>query len=176
MRRLDWPLLTMLLALGLCLGGASVAGASWVDYSGAWYSTDGDTNIFSASVEYLDGTTSADMNITDQSGTNSITVLQKGTPKAETIYFTKDKGNWFASLTKGQSDLNLGSSGHFWLDYGETTSYEYDMQDAGKQYKVRFNDTEQFQLTDAAPVPLPASAWILGAGLVGLMGLRKRFA
>ncbi len=27
----------------------------------------------------------------------------------------------------------------------------------------------------ATPVPIPAAVWLLGSGLIGLVGLRKRF-
>lgn len=36
--------------------------------------------------------------------------------------------------------------------------------------------TLSFDVVDAAPVPIPAAAWLLGSGLLGLVGVRRRKA
>jgi hypothetical protein len=36
--------------------------------------------------------------------------------------------------------------------------------------------TLSFDVVDAAPVPIPAAAWLLGSGIVGLVGVRRRKA
>ncbi|MDD2338317.1 MAG: VPLPA-CTERM sorting domain-containing protein, partial [Geobacteraceae bacterium] len=36
------------------------------------------------------------------------------------------------------------------------------------------NDLSSYAVTGSAPVPIPAAAWLLGSGLMGLFGLRRR--
>ena len=37
-----------------------------------------------------------------------------------------------------------------------------------------FSPTKQFQV-DVDPVPIPGAVWLLGSGLFGLLGLRRKF-
>ncbi len=52
------------------------------------------------------------------------------------------------------------------LDYGAATAGQYLLFEAGV-------DSQTSALNDT-PVPIPAAAWMLGAGLCGLMSLRKK--
>jgi hypothetical protein len=59
-----------------------------------------------------------------------------------------------------------------WIPYlvtGATTGYSA---------VLRFNKADgQVTLNpNAAPVPVPAAAWLLGSGVLGLIGLRRRNA
>lgn len=53
-----------------------------------------------------------------------------------------------------------------WIQFGTATS-QLDMS--------KFHDDISFQVRKIPPVPLPAPILLLGAGLVGLVGLRKKF-
>lgn len=146
-------------------------------YSGAWTPT-------SSTVEYFNVTFtdySADNNfkffIYNRSTGNKLTVFNNSQfMNTASILFNESGGEYFASL--GGNMLNLGARPDFWLgfDMGSGTEYEY-------SYSL-LASTDQYQLTlddkilissDAAPVPLPASIWMLGSALAGLAGFGRRF-
>ena len=69
--------------------------------------------------------------------------------------------------------LNAGNS--YWgvqvMDFGEHTSGNYEGK--GVQNLLIWDGT--LYPNDNPTVPIPAAAWLLGSGLVGLLGIRKRF-
>ena len=89
-------------------------------------------------------------------------------PGGATISVSSDGENWSTAA-------DLGASGP-----GSSAVWGYDLlTDFGvtsAQY-VRF-DSNQAKFLDAVeavnPVPVPAAAWLLGSGLLGLIGLRRK--
>jgi hypothetical protein len=152
MKKMKTQIILTALVIGLSIGivGVAPAAASWVPYSGAWYSTDGDTNFFSVDVEYLSGSLSSDFNITDEANSSSLTVL-----------------------STGGMDLDLGTNGYFLFNFNNE-SYSYKEMENNKQYALKFSSDAQFNVTDAAPVPIPGAALLLASGMLGLGWLKRR--
>ncbi|NLI82434.1 MAG: hypothetical protein GX443_12240 [Deltaproteobacteria bacterium] len=156
--------------------------------AGIWQPTDGDFNALKFDINCLEGKTidlylynpsttppsNRDLNIFSGSSP-SITIggvkIQGGT-----ISFTMDsQGHHIATL--GSDSLDLGPSGLFGLymeDHG--TGSDGDISPvfiAENQWKL-IDDCAIITVTDANPVPIPGPAWLLGSGLLGMAGVKRR--
>jgi hypothetical protein len=65
--------------------------------------------------------------------------------------------------------LNTGV-GQFWLE--DAGSWKYTETWTENETGLSITSVREFDVT---PVPLPAAVWLLGTGLVGLFGIRRRF-
>lgn len=95
-------------------------------------------------------------------------------------------GSSYTLTESGGSSLNLDSSQfEFYFTYydGSSDNYlkQYDVATQAGGFLLTLSDQisspnyeVEIQTHDMAPVPLPGAAWLLGAGLVGLIGIRKR--
>ncbi len=93
------------------------------------------------------------------------------------MYFTH-KDTWYAGRTKGAATLNLGSDLEFGFFFknDEKSIFEYDLQQStsGDSYILSHGSMNiQVVTSDVAPVPLPASALLLGSGIVGLIAFGR---
>jgi hypothetical protein len=96
---------------------------------------------------------------------------------AETVYFTQEDSSWYACLSGG-AEIDLGESLDFGFSFGDGTSmyYTYDLTviDAGEVYQLSPDGNDiTIYTSDVAPVPLPASALLLGSGMVGLIAFGR---
>ncbi|MFW6352174.1 MAG: VPLPA-CTERM sorting domain-containing protein [Bacteroidota bacterium] len=175
MKRIRGIILGMVLLAGMFLLSAVPAGAAL--YSGAWTPT-------SSSVEYFNIT------FTDSNADNDFKffVYNKNTGEELTIFntsqflnsktidFSSDNGNHMATL--GSNVLNLGVKPHFWLGFdlgaGSVYEYSYSLLTGDDQFQINLGDKVLIS-SDASPVPLPASVWLLGSALMGLAGFGRRF-
>lgn len=163
-------------------------------YQGAWEPTDTLHTNFAEFEFWFDNTYTSTKNLflhpyNDQ--TNALQIWTINDSASGSVYFKKNKsGTWKAasvSWDKNPSDfITLGSKP--WFDiYAEDTSnnkdttYSYNEVEENIQYGLNFNEgssNNEFDLlitmNDAAPVPIPAAAWLLGFGLLGLVGFRKK--
>ena len=104
----------------------------------------------------------------------------------ETIYFTEDVAGgsgWYASAMPG------ATTGPGALSLGLTTDFGFVFRQPGSpaflSYDVMMTGTDSYLLNslppgmtvalhDANPVPIPGAVWLLGSGLLGLVGIRRK--
>ncbi|MHB8415050.1 MAG: hypothetical protein ACYDB1_06640 [Acidiferrobacteraceae bacterium] len=184
-------------ALAGVLMSATAAHAATV-----WYNTDNNFNATNGS--YLINvllTGSCTNTSTCTNGITSFGVFSPGNtalnpalgylpvnPEKDTISFTQSGANWLLTnlagnsfTLQGSNDFLLGATmspspgtGTWVTDSGYTTIT------SGSQYIVDFPtgtvSPTQLEATDVAPVPLPATSWLLVAGLVEVAWIVKRRA
>jgi hypothetical protein len=183
-------ILALALVLGVALGGASNARADFSDYEGAWIPTDGNTNFFSFILQGYTGI--VDLYIhdfgterdTDNTSSNyKIFTLssQSGPIAAASLQIKENEGDW-AVYSGGVSVLDLGPTKEFGLYFWNRSGGGYailpDVQEITSLQQYLLNDGIGFGatvlVTDAAPVPVPATAWLLSSGLIGLIILQRK--
>jgi hypothetical protein len=120
-----------------------------------------------------------DYNFTDA----KMLVLGDGRHSNASVYFRKIGDNWYAGLseyftstTTGILDLGLTSDFGFSFQINDVNylNYSYFQEDQG--YVLDNENTGWSVFTTAQPVPIPASFLLLGAGIVGLVTIRRRNA
>lgn len=167
----------MLVAALLIMAQASVSNAA--TYDGAWLPND-QSDFFA--IEFTTGEVPGSFSMYDWGDRlDSLEIFSIGVSAGvQSVYFTQDTGTWYASLTRGvTTDLDLGTDLEFGFSFGDgtTTFYSYDLTliESGEVYRLsHFSSDINIVTSDATPVPIPASALLLGSGLVGLIGFGKR--
>ncbi len=107
----------------------------------------------------------------------------------QTIYFTEDVtggSGWYASAMPGATGpgaLSLGLTTDFGFVFrqpGSPAFLSYDVQMTGPDSYI-LNSLPpgvpggmSVALHDANPVPIPGAVWLLGSGLLGLVGIRRK--
>jgi hypothetical protein len=167
----------------LVAGLLALGGQAWA-YSGVWIPTDNDVNEFSFDSS-LDLTRTWNVYLFDWGTSNpniNNSLLILGTSnEAATITFTLSGSDWIAKSSIGSPTLNLGGTKEYGLFFYDGSSYIYDYDIFFKsppgQYKLVVgsgDNRDTFLQNDASPVPLPASALLLGSGLLGLALVYRR--
>lgn len=162
----DKKLIAVLVFVGvLVLGGAAQASIST-----PWVPNDGDVNGVR-----LSGT--EDLYIYDKDDGISDNLLFVGATGSGTVYFTLDSGTWYAGLTPGAKTLDLGPTNRFGFFFGNPSNpvnYSYSVVYPDKIYRLISANSTVLIEVDAKPVPVPGAAFLLGSGLLGLLGIRTR--
>ncbi len=173
-------LLGMIIGAVLIMAQVSVSNAA--TYSGAWLPND-ETDMFA--VQFMnEPTLTPDSFYMYDFGNQNIAVdleLFSGLRKYdyETVHFTKEDNIYYAGLTLGAKTLNLGTNLHFgfYFKKADTLFLEYDVQlgHGGDEFILTCENINITVLAhDISQVPIPASALLLGSGIVGLIGFGKR--
>ena len=167
------------LLAGLCLlftlGTALPLKAATV-YSGAWSPTSHSTEFFN--VTFTDLATDPNFSLLlKNSASETLSVFNHSQfLNSAQVGFSKTNGIYTAST--GGSSLTLGERPHFWLGYslgaGMAYDYAYSLLTGTDQFQLSL-DNKTIIVSDASPVPLPASIWLLGAALAGLVGFGRRY-
>ena len=166
----------VLLVMVLIGGHAAVSSAAM--YDGAWLPNDTD---FYAYIKFLTPNSDANLYLYDLYGVpnESLKLFPDPVTDDANIWFTLDSGSWYASLSKGGLDLNLGTSKAIWFYFqdGATkyTSYDVTTRTPGDNYELFDPNTSMtVRVHDIAPVPLPASLFLLGSGIISLVVSRRK--
>lgn len=178
--------------IGLALAGTVVFGSqaafaclatTYEPYDCSWILQDGSEFGVSIYGPVSDGV----MFIAGTGGTSiALAIDTKTYPVFQPIYILSEAANYFASEDEmlGQEDVLLGSKPIVDLSFtvdGVDTKYTY-YDGSGYTGLKLLNEDNTYsgtlvKVTNLEPfcsVPVPGAVWLLGTGLVGLAGLRKR--
>jgi hypothetical protein len=163
----------VMLCTVLIMAQASVSNAD--TYSGAWLPNDSEDAFFVELANPLGRDSYSFFMYNSENENASMEVF--GPQITQTVYFTH-KDTWYAGQTKGAATLNLGSDLEFGFFFknDEKSIFEYDLQQStsGDSYILSHGSMNiQVVTSDVAPVPLPASALLLGSGMVGLIAFGR---
>lgn len=163
--------LIVVAAVLMILPSSSIADT--ITYSGAWEPNSDD--VFFIDLTPTDGSESLymyDWGDTDK----NLFLLSDGIYNNVTVYFTKELSTWYAGLDEGVETLNLGVSNWFGLYFSGSCYTSYDLTSIGKDaYRLYEPNTKMTVVVhDAAPVPIPSTVWIFGAGVIGILGIRRK--
>jgi hypothetical protein len=167
----------VMLCTVLIMAQASVSNAD--TYSGAWFPNDEDAFFVElANPLGRDSYSFFMYNLENENA--SIEVF--GPEITQTVYFThiikEEEKIWYAGRTKGAATLNLGSELEFGFFFknDEKSIFEYDLQQSTSGDSYILSDRSmniQVVTSDVTPVPLPASALLLGSGMIGLIAFGR---
>jgi hypothetical protein len=179
-------ILFFVLVLGLC--GAQSARAAYFNYGGAWVSTDGDTNVLSFKTTVCTEDQHLYLYHWNEGGVKNISsdllvmdLISGPILQAASVTISQTGGTFYATM--GSQSIALGSDGWFGLYFYAPLEERYkdlEIEQIDPSLTTMWSiktpsGCAQVALVDATPVPVPAAAWILGSGLLGIAGLRKRF-
>lgn len=180
-------LLATALLMAFALALAAQAHASYVLDAGIWERTDGDVNAIKFNIFCQSGSgfyMYKPGNNPGQVPGQELELFYNPSPpspitiQGATVFFNQSGMDWIASYNT--QTLNLGPAGLFGfylLDLGTGTNGSITPVNIGtNMWKLQDPDTcIVVNVIDANPVPLPGAVWLLGSGLLGLVGVRKRF-
>ena len=164
----------------LCL--VQAAGAAFVNYSGAWETTDTQSSAYTLSL-FGDLSSGWSFGVYDiAGGTTSTLALIDSSNTSSTFHV--DAGN-VLRVTEGMSDgssLSLTSaSGWFGFYFSDGSTdyhlYQYDSAGPVNQWLLKMADSSAggpIIASDVNPVPIPGALWLFGSGLFGLVAVRRR--
>ena len=147
-----------------------------VPYSGAW-DRNSDDAFF---IELTPDSGSGSLYMYDWNNDDNLLIINDNVYESNTIYFLSNDSGWYASDDNSinTGDLLLGDDTIFGLYFydGVTKYFDYTYElTSGDSYKLVNSNTNMTVVAhDINPVPIPATVWIFGAGLIGLVGIRRK--
>jgi len=154
--------------LGLAFLASGTANAATV-----FAPTDGDVNFLNSTLS--GGTLLAMFDDSDQTFIGS----RLAVPVPEIVGFTGPVGgDNFIATNESADTLTLTGSDHFILgistDGGTSWSGDTSVDFMGaNSYTVNFSDGSVLEI-DVSVIPVPATVWLFGSGLLGLVGIARR--
>jgi hypothetical protein len=192
-------LLAMLLTMGLFLSMATPAKA-FFDFNGPWLPTNEDVNGISLSLTFCTDVDLIKIYDFDEGTSDALTLFTAPVApfSGVSVNFELNGNSWQA-----QEIINVGTPSEMLvgpiLDLGATPLFGFlfvDVTGSGDieitDYRVQSIQSNQHRVqllaaeggevcaeilvVDATPVPVPGAVWLLGSGILGLVGLRQRFS
>lgn len=160
-------------------------------YSGAWEAVGENDNVFVMNIN-VSSTFVDDLGIYDVTDTTQIYALSFNTLNLgpANMYSSQLAFKWSDDYNEGEGayqiiDYTSIESGDFTDYYFKTLKFgfslknevtvEYDYyQNTANSYTLYFDDMNILSVNNANPVPLPTALVLLGSGLVGLVGFRRK--
>ena len=144
---------------------------TWIDYS--WHYRDSSyLEFYIGQLQTLQDEfiTSATINFTYQNGSGSPSLYHLADLSYETAGIINSQNGWSADVTP--FILSDVANGDNWSDW-KLMPYEYYANYDLHLYSIEGGHPAYLSIT-TAPVPLPPTVLLLGSGLLGLVGLRRK--
>jgi hypothetical protein len=165
MKKLVLAAAACIMGLSLFIGVQTASSATVIpdviDYGGNWEALSGDDLII---IEF-NGTIGANEEFGYYTGT-----FDRGEPTTVTLI----DGNTPFSVYKGIIPEESWKF-YFWDGKEPYLTYDYFIGGTPGHYELIANDDMMVTVYEAVPTPVPTAALLLGSGLVGLVGFRRRF-
>lgn len=121
--------------------------------------------------------------ITDFTLTSANNSLYQTSSSRITLWWVDKPGQYYYSWLDSSVSLSTSGGSDYNLDYNRISVWngDFDTQPSNFSFTNRITDRQSntysiIAMAEIAPVPLPAATWLLGSGLLGLIGVaRKKF-
>ena len=176
------------LAFGLLLMFSLSANASIV-YNGAWFSLDQDADPDStatADASALGLAAGWEFHVFDPvagTGGSSIKLLDSATTGTVSFFVSPTEVSLNSDFSLALS-ITGGEFGFYFIDTNSSAIWDT-LTIASKnpptdsvwwvEYDDDTDDLQRVEVTDVSPVPIPSAILLLGSGLMGLVGFRRKF-
>ena len=158
--------------------------AASFQYNSAWEPSDNSMHTIHLNFTFVDGTSSLNMYDWESDGSDYLEISNDDqTLNVKDIYLSYIESHatlsegWYAGYSTDAPELFLGDTTVFGLFFNDNAVNVFYMAEEMSEDNYELTDPGSnmvVYLMDAHPVPIPSAAWIFGAGIVGLVGIRRK--
>jgi hypothetical protein len=116
---------------------------------------------------------------------SDLQLISDGTYSFTVVYIWWDTGDskYYAGFSDSDKGLDLGDDTQFGFYFKKSNKHTlYSIVTNSPNFSYNIIDDQaggdssnmEVQITRAAPIPIPSTVWIFGAGLIGLVGIRRK--
>lgn len=165
---------------------SQVAWASFVNYSGAWETTDTQSSAYTISLfgDLSTGWSFGVYDIGDDTNPSALTLINSANTFSTFYIDSSNSLNVTQGMSSGSSFSLTSSSGYFGFYFSDSSTnyYTYEFDSAGPVNQWLLKMASDYSAggpviaSDVNPVPIPGAVWLLGSGLIGIVGIRRKFS